>query len=206
MVRGHRRWCFTVSTEDLGGWEEENSIRVIEGCDRTHVIAKGQVYMSWEPGDEGARRIAIVQLYENGMGTQEQLAEAFGVHVNSVQKYITSFACEGSGSLISQRRGPQSGWKLTPRVRSRILAIVFLEGVEGVKAIQRRLREGWHVDVSLPSIRQVLEENGLMDEGCLYGRNEVDQDELFEHEGEGQLDLDLDCDGEANGWFSSDAA
>ena len=125
MVRDHRRWCFTVSTEDLGERKDGNSIRVIEGVDRTHVLARGQVFMSWAAGDEGARRLAIVQLYENGMGTQEQLAEAFGVHVNSVQKYITGFALEGSGCLVSQRRGPRSGWKLTPRARSRILAVCF---------------------------------------------------------------------------------
>ena len=206
MVRDHRRWCFTVSTEGLGGWEEEDSIRVIEGGDRTHVIARGQVYMSWAPGDEGARRLAIVQLYENGMGTQEQLAEAFGVHVNSVQKYITGFALEGSGCLVSQRRGPRSGWKLTPRVRSKILAIALLEGVEGVKAIQIRLREGWHEEVSLPSIRQVLEENGLVHEGCFAGQSEADQGEFFEGEEDGQLDLGLACDGARDGRFSSDAA
>lgn len=203
MVRDHRRWCFTVSREDIGGWGDGSSIRVVEGGERTHVIAKGQVYMSWAPGDEGARRMAIVQLYENGMGTQEQLAEAFGVHVNSVQKYITGFALEGSGCLVSQRRGPRSGWKLTPRVRSKILAIVFLEGVEGVKAIQIRLRAGWHEEVSLPSIRQVLEENGLVHEGCFDGQSEADQGEFFEREEDGQLDLDLACDGD--GWFSSDA-
>ncbi|TFH13573.1 MAG: helix-turn-helix domain-containing protein [Lentisphaerales bacterium] len=89
--------------------------------------------MSWAPGDEGARRMAIVQLYENGMGTQEQLAAAFGVHVNSVQKYLTGFALEGSRCLVSQRRGPRSGWKLTPHVRGKILAIVFLEGVAEAK-------------------------------------------------------------------------
>ncbi len=133
MVRDHRRWCFTVSRSDQGGWKDEQSVRVIEGDDRTHVIAKGQVYMSWAPGDEGARRMAIVQLYENGMGTQEQLAAAFGVHVNSVQKYLTGFALEGSRCLVSQRRGPRSGWKLTPHVRGKILAIVFLEGVAEAK-------------------------------------------------------------------------
>ena len=190
--------------KDIGGWGDGSSVRVVEGGGRTHVIAKGQVYMSWAPGDEGARRMAIVQLYENGMGSQEQLAEAFGVHVNSVQKYITGFALEGSGRLMSERRGPRSGWKLTPRVRSKILAIVFLEGVEGVKAIQIRLREGWHEEVSLPSIRQVLAENGLVDEGCFDGQSEAEQGEFFEREEDGQLDLDLACDGD--GWFSSDAA
>ncbi|MCG2740587.1 MAG: helix-turn-helix domain-containing protein [Syntrophaceae bacterium] len=195
-----------MSTSDQGGWKDEQSIRVIEGDDRTQVIAKGQVYMSWAAGDEGARRMAIVQLYENGMGTQEQLAEAFGVHVNSVQKYLTGFALEGSGCLVSQRRGPRSGWKLTPHVRSKILAIVFLEGVAEVKAIQSRLREGWHEDVSLPSIRQVLGENGLLHEGGLNWQSESDQGDLFDRDGDGQLDLDLDCDKDGDGWFLSDAA
>jgi len=193
-----------VSRSDQGGWKDEQSIRVIEGDDRTHVIAKGQVYMSWAPGDEGARRMAIVQLYENGMGTQEQLAEAFGVHVNSVQKYLTGFALEGSRCLVSQRRGPRSGWKLTPHVRGKILAIVFLEGVAEAKAIRSRLREGWHEDVSLPSIRQVLGENGLLHEGGLYGEREADQGDLFDRDVDGQLDLDLDCD--KDGWCLSDAA
>ena len=195
-----------MSTSDQGGWKDEQSIRVIEGDDRTHVIAKGQVYMSWAPGDEGARRMAIVQLYENGMGTQEELAEAFGVHVNSAQKYLTGFALEGSGCLVSQRRGPRSGWKLTPHVRGKILAIVFLEGVAEVKAIQSRLVEGWHEDVSLPSIRQVLGENGLLHECGLYGQSEADQGDLFDRDGDWQLDLDLDCDKDGDGWFLSDAA
>jgi len=51
-----------VSTSDLGGWKEDQIVRVIEGDDRTHVLVKGQIYMSWEPGDEGARRMAIVQI------------------------------------------------------------------------------------------------------------------------------------------------
>jgi transposase len=190
-----------VSAEDLGGWKAEQSIRVIRGVDKTHVMVKGQVYMSWEPGDEGIQRLAIVQLYENGLGTQQQLAEAFGVHVNSVQKYITRFAGEGSESLISQRRGPQGGWRLTPRVRSKILAVALLEGVEGVRAIQRRLRQEWHEDLSLPSIRLVLEENGLLAEGGVNEEGRLDQGELFGAEGGWQLDLDL-CDGEQDGWFS----
>jgi hypothetical protein len=192
-----------MNTKDFDGWNGDQSIRVIEGDDRTHVLVKGQIYMSWAPGDLGARRMAIVQLYENGLGTQEQLAEAFEVHVNSVQKYVTGFALEGSGSLVSQRRGPRGGWKLTPRMRSKILVVVFHEGIKGVKAIQSRLREGWHEDVSLPSIRQVLEENGLVPEVCMDGRNEADQGDLFEGEGDGQLDLSLDGDGDS-GWFSMD--
>ncbi len=120
-----------MSGDNLLGWDSDRRIRVIMGVDKTHVIVKGQVYMSWEPGDEGTRRLAIVQLYENGLGTQEQLAEAFGMHVNTVQKYISSFAAEGSAGLLSRRRGPHSGWKLSARVRGKILAVSMIEGGRG---------------------------------------------------------------------------
>ncbi len=54
-------------------------------------MVKGRVFMRWSSGDEDSKRMAIVQLYECGYGSQEDLAEAFDVHVNSVQKYIRNF-------------------------------------------------------------------------------------------------------------------
>jgi len=41
VVRKHRRRCFAMSISDLGGWKEDQRVRVIEGDDRTHVIVKG---------------------------------------------------------------------------------------------------------------------------------------------------------------------
>ena len=66
------------------GWRPEKSIQVIESGGQTRVLVKGQRYMNWPSGDEGCLRLAIVQLYECGLGREEDLAEAFGRHVNSV--------------------------------------------------------------------------------------------------------------------------
>jgi hypothetical protein len=66
-------------------------------------------------------------LYECGLGTEEDLAAAFGRHVNSVQKYLKDFADEGIRSLISERRGPKGRWKLTPELRGADLADRFAE-------------------------------------------------------------------------------
>src|SRR5437867_11361013 len=109
------------------GWQPEKSINVITGAEMTQVFVKGQPYMSWRSGDEGCLRLAIVQLYECGLGTQEGLAEVFGRHVNSVQKYITEFAGEGMRGLITERSGPKSRWKITPELRGKILLIVLRE-------------------------------------------------------------------------------
>jgi transposase len=178
-----------MSAEELGGLNSEKTIRVVETNGRQQVLAKGRVYMSWGLGDEGSLRMAIVQLYENGIGTQEQLAEAFGMHVNSVQKYITSFAQEGMGGLLSQARGPRASWKLTPRLRGKILLVTLRDGFQGVEAVQRRLREVWREEVSAPSIRELLAENGLIAEPSGDVETDGAQGELFPVEEDlGQLD------------------
>ena len=145
---------------------DAQAVQVLESGGRVCVLVDGHVYMSWESGDEESRRMAIVQLYECGKGTREQLADVFGAHVNSVQKYITDYARDGFGGLTSQRRGPHGGWKLTPRRRGKILAVAFREGVSSVEAVQRQLREGWHEEISQRSIRRVLEVRGSRDAGA----------------------------------------
>jgi len=181
----------------LEGMAEEKGIKVLKSGGRVLVLVNGQRYMSWADGDDFSVRMAVVQLYESGLGSREELATAFGMHVNSVANYITNFACYGLEGLASQRRGPHGGWKLTPRRRSKILAVALREGIVSVEAIQARLREGWHEELSLPSIRQVLEENGLLEAEHVDFGGQVEQTQLFEFEGDRQMDLDL----ERKGWF-----
>jgi transposase len=137
--------------------------------------------------------MAIVQLNECGHGSQEELAEAFDIHVNSVQKYIANFRREGVCGLVSQRRGPKRNWKLTPRLRSKILSVVLREGINGVEDVQKRLRDVWHEEVSLPSIRQVLAEDGLIDEVSVEYDSSTIQGELFKVDDREQLDLIFNC-------------
>ena len=143
------------------GWQPEKSIQVIEDDGLTRVMVRGQPYMRWRSGDEECVRLAIVQLYECGLGTEEDLAAAFGRHLRSVQRYVADFAGEGIPGLTPERRGPKGRWKLTAALRGKILLIVLREGIWKLEAIQQRLLEAWHETVSLPSIQQVLEENGL---------------------------------------------
>jgi len=173
------------------GWQPEKSIQVVEGNGRTRVLVKGKPYMSWHSGDEGCVRVAIAQLYECGLGTEKDLAEAFGRHVNSVQKYLKDFADEGIGGLLSERRGPKGRWKLTPELRGKILLIVLREGIWKLEAIEQRLMEAWHEAVSLPSIQQVLVENGLGEPTPRGVGDTGVQGELFAREPEPQLVLPL---------------
>jgi transposase len=161
------------------GWQPEKSIPVIEDHGLTRVMVRGQPYMRWRSGDEECVRLAIVQLYQCGLGTEEDLAAAFGRHLRSVQRYVADFAGEGMQGLMPERRGPKGRWKLTAELRGKILLIVLREGIWKLEAIQQRLLEAWHERVSLPSIQQVLEENGLGDPTTGGVGGAVVQGELF---------------------------
>ena len=174
-----------MNERGLGGLDAEKTVRVEERGGKIQVIVKGRTYMRWESGDEGAKRMAIAQLCENGLGTQEQLAAAFGVHVNSVRKYVTLFAEEGFAGLRPESRGPRGSWKLTPSLRGKILLVAIRDNIREVEELQRKLKEEWRAEVSVPSIREVLEENGLSvgREGEVGAENR--QEELFQLENSG---------------------
>jgi hypothetical protein len=188
-----------VEDNDFAGWTPEKSIKVVEGDTRTQVLVKGQPYMSWSSGDEGCLRLAIVQLYECGLGTQEELAAAFGRHVNSVQRYLADFAGDGLRGLLPGRSGPKGHWKITPELRGKILLIVLREGIGKLEAIQQRLADAWHEVVSVPSIQQVLEENGLGELKVRGVDGGIVQGELSGLEPERQLLLSLHGAGEEPG-------
>jgi len=194
-----RKGFLLMDALNFTGWQSEKSVQVVPCEGITRVLVKGQPYMSWRSGDEGCLRLAIVQLYECGLGTQAGLAEAFGRHVNSVQKYITEFACEGMRGLITERSGPKSHWKITPELRGKILLIVLREGIWKLEAIQQRLSEAWQEVVSVGSIQQVLEENGLGEQAAREVHGGAVQGELFNLEQEPQMFLNLVEDGDKAG-------
>ena len=176
---------------NFAGWTLEKSIQVIKDGPRTRVLVKGRPYMSWPSGDEGSVRMAIVQLSDCGLGTQEELAKVFELHVNSVQRYLTDFDREGMGGLMSGRSGPKQRWKLTPALRGKILLIVLREGIGKLEAIQQRVAEAWQEEVSVASIQQVLAENGLGEPQVRGVRADEVTGELFGVDREPQLVLSL---------------
>ncbi len=158
-------------------WEAFKKVQVVETGGIKKVFVKGQLYMSWESADKATQRVAIVQLYECELGTQEELAEAFGISVKSVYNYIIAFASGGTQELTGQKSGPKQNWKLTPQLRAKILVAVLKEGIREYAAIQERLKS-WNAEVSIESIRQVLLEDGLVkDTIAIPGER---QRELFE--------------------------
>lgn len=145
-------------------WGKPERIRVMEEGRKKTVLLSGRPYMSWQLEDEASQRIAIAQIYELGMATQEEIAKAFHIHVNSVYNYIQGHKVDGAYGLISQKRGPKGDWRLNSNLRAKILVTALKENIKGYEAIQARLKERWSEQVSIENIRRVLLENGLIDE------------------------------------------
>ena len=171
------RGCDTMAATKLPGIDwESTGIRVIENGEKKQVLVGGRTYFSWNKEDESGQRLAIVQLCELELGTQEEIAKAFDIHIKSVYNYITAFNADGMRGLLDRQKGPKQRWKLVPRVKSEILHAVLVEGITTYEAIQKRLeRKG--DKVSLESIRQILIENG-----CVKERVEIEdlQGDFFE--------------------------
>lgn len=142
---------------------ESTGIKVIENGDKKQVMVGGRSYFRWDNSDECGQRLAIVQLCELALGTQEEVAKIFGVHVNSVSNYLNSFRADGIRGLIDQPRGPKQRWKVVPQLKSEILRILLLERINTYQGIQERLDKKGQ-KVSIESIRQVLIENGFVKE------------------------------------------
>ena len=101
--------------------------------------------MSWPSGDEGCLRLAIAQSHECGLCTREELAAAFGRHVNSGQRSLRALAQAGLPGLIAERRGPKGPWKLTPELRGKILRIVSREGVAAQTPVEAFVEQDSHL-------------------------------------------------------------
>src|SRR5258707_4917093 len=100
---------------------------------------------------------------------------------------------------MAERRGPKGQWKMTAGLRGKILLVVLREGIWKLEAIRQGLAEAWQEVVSLPSIQQVLEENGLGEPPARGEESGVIQGELLGREPERQLCLSLNGAGDERG-------
>jgi transposase len=169
-------------------WDLSKKIAVIKNGDEQKVLLEGRPYMSWAYKDRAAERVAIVQLYKSGLATQEELAEAFSIHVNSVYNYTTRFERDGIVSLLYQQSGPKGSWKITPEIKFMILEVAFSNTDISYEGVADLVKKKWNKEISICAIRNVLIENGFRNPLIKKETQEAPMD-LFEGKDEGQLML-----------------
>ena len=170
-------------------WGNRARIELIENGTMTRLLVNGQPYMSWPSEDDLSPRLAIAQLSELGFGSYEEIAKAFRIHEKSVYNYSHNFSEQGAYCLVPERSGLKGRWKLNARLRGEILFVALKRGILESKEIKKQL-DTWGSEVSIPSIRQVLSENGIV-EGMSVAHKQIQQAELFDAEDEKQMYLDF---------------
>lgn len=179
----------------LGFKEACSKIKIIETEDMQNIIVSGKPYMSWARTDELAPKVAIVQLYQQGLAKQEDLAEIFKVHINTIYNYIATYRESGLNGLVSQIKGPKEAWKITPEIRSKILCTVLIDRVKEYSKIQGLLKKRWKGKVSIESIRQVLRENGFIEEKITTGTG-IPLDLFEEEDNQRSFNFEYNSEGE----------
>ncbi len=165
-------------------WESQPRIQLIENGTMMRLLVNGHPYMNWPSEDDLSPRLAIAQLSELGFGTYKEIAKAFKIHEKSVYNYSHNFSEQGAYGLVPEKSRPKERWKLNARVRGQILFLALNRGILEYEKIKKQLDEQGE-SVSIPSIRQVLLENGIVESMSLPD-GKVQQAELFDVEDEGQ--------------------
>ena len=128
-------------------------VGVVDGPDGGGVVwVHGLATFAWDAGDEAARRLAGVQLWQLKAASQAQVAAGFGVIPVSVWRWAKALAAGGVVALIPDRKGPRRPSALTPQKVARIRE---LDG-QGMRKAAIAAAAG----VSETSVRNVLRAAG----------------------------------------------
>ena len=172
-------------------WQGSGRLKIIREEEKKRVFIDDKPYMSWSATDNESQRMAIAQISELEIVSEEELARVFEVHVRSVRNYIQGFRREGIQGLVSQKSGPKAAWKVNPSLKSKILLIVLKYDIFKYETIQERLKDWGEGHVSTWIIGKVLVENGIAEEKIHEVEEGIQQGLLFKDVDEDQLHLDF---------------
>ena len=80
------------------------------------VWVHGLMTFCWDGGDGAGRRLAAVQLAELKAATQQQIADAFGIGIVTLWRWLDGYRRDGLAGLAAGKRGPKGPSKLTPEL------------------------------------------------------------------------------------------
>jgi transposase len=104
-------------------------------------------------------RRKILQSWEEGEETQEQIAKHFRVSVRYIGKIVHQKRITGQAERIPHQPGRKP--RFTPSIREQIRVWIRRQPDLTLVEIQEKLSQGEKLQVSLPSIWKVLKNMGL---------------------------------------------
>ncbi|MGH3431253.1 MAG: putative transposase, partial [Thermocrispum sp.] len=122
---------------------------LVEDAEGGRVWLHGNLWLSWESGDEVTRRLAATQLVRTRAATAVAVAEAFGVNRETLRRWVAALADAGAVGLAPDRRGPKGPSRVTTEV------VTDIRARRAADASLREIAEA--VGVSITSVRRALE-------------------------------------------------
>src|SRR5262249_19637167 len=105
----------------------------------------GAVIARYDIKDRTAQAAVRVLLARSGLVTQVELADAFGVHRNTLGRALRDLETGGMAAVVPAKRGPKGPYKVTPEVLQ-----LVAENAEKARAELTRVleQEGMHLSRS----------------------------------------------------------
>lgn len=119
-----------------------------EDADGGQIFLYGNLQWAWDAGDDAMRRMAAVKLADMKAASVREIAAGFGVTEDTLWRCHRALNSGGFPALVSTKRGPKGGSKLTEEV------IVRIHELKATGLANTRI--GAKVGVSEFSVRRAL--------------------------------------------------
>ena len=117
------------------------------------------LFTQYPVSDEISERYAIVNLARSQVVSQRELAQAFGCHYNTINRYLQSYDENSLEGLIPKTpgpKGPTTPWKITPPIRDYIWELAAAEPGLTQQAIATRIEETFQVTIHRAGVGRAL--------------------------------------------------
>lgn len=137
---------------EIGAVPVGEAAALVEDADGGRVFVHGCLVHAWDAGQDGVRRLAVVQLAATKAAAAGDVADAFGVDAATLWRWQKKLAAQGLGGLVEDKRGPKGPWRVGPEMTAEIL------GRRGRGESLRKIAAA--VGVVESTVRRVLAEQG----------------------------------------------
>jgi len=139
-----------------------SKVKILKRKGRITVLCRKIPFMQYGEEDSISQKMAMLQLYLNGLANQKQIAHGFGVHPNTVSNLVHVYEKRGNLSFLETKKGPKDARILTPAVRRIIYEeAVLSQGKLSENELSQIVSARVGEPVSQRSIGRVLEEGGF---------------------------------------------
>ena len=143
----HQSTLFNIPDSDK--WTSVNDrIALYKDGELCHIYVNKYLLFEYEMDNYFDERFAIVSLYINGLCSQREMAEPFGFHRNTINKWVKRYKKYGLIGLIKLKNTPKSKVKVTLEIRNYILSFDYDAADITLNYVVEKIKEKFDVELN----------------------------------------------------------